>query len=88
MSRLGEPCQAKSATGSGDGGDGWVRKLARGDTRRTRRDGTVRRAYVGRLRGDDPLPGKRQRVPRRRAMRVCGPEPEMGEDSHLQDRLM
>ncbi len=38
------------------------------------RSGTVR------LCCDDPLQRKRQRVPRRGAVRVCGPEPEMGED--------
>lgn len=38
--------------------------------------------------GGDPLPGKRQRVPRRWAVGLDGPEPGVGEVLHSQGRLM
>jgi hypothetical protein len=60
-------------------GDGRARELEGGDTGRTWTDDTVRCGCAERLCGDDPLQMKRQRVPRRWGVRVCGPEPEVAQ---------
>jgi len=79
MPQRGERCQARTGEGRGGGGDGRARRLARGDTRRTRTHDTVQCGCEGRLCGDDPLQMKGQRVPRRGAVGLCGPMAEMGE---------
>ena len=52
MSLPGEPCQAKTPTPSGEGGDEWDRGRAGNEGVQTRTDDTVRRAHcVQRRRG-------------------------------------
>ena len=73
------PCQAKTGQARGQGrrtGQG----AGVGDTRWTREDDTVRAGRAGRLCCDDPLQRHRQRVPRRRAVRVWWSPAEVKDD--------